>query len=465
MVAPLRQCDALPEIVASRSSRTCCSLLAGLFFVIGLGLGSPPAQAIPDLGRDSAVICDLTLLDHPFQTAFGSYPSMAQSLGASSCFYQWSHRSLIRLTPDQWETFWQRFRQYFVLSLFDAIATSVPLANTWLHEEYHRAVMAVRGIDSYNEVYELDLFAEVIQVSGVKDEQLIDLKLNHNQDLVRLAAAGIEGTLELNYDLQKKQFFDGITTYNNFLYIYNYIGVVSYVGSGTSDLSDRLKDERTDQDDPEERDFVGHDFTSWVYDLHRPNEPYQFRGTHPSGEGVDRYRGKRDLTDEEEKFLNLQGKLIWLNLVDPFWLNLSSFRWSDTTRWNFKLRHFLTSHGYTIDAVVLSRSPQWRQIVTLRGYRNAYRWYPGLEYELIRLPLTSKFSLSPRLAYWQQPRDQRFKTHSIAEGGMGSVTLHYEASENWESFLEVGGKTAGWLASNPYTDSVVETRTGVTVVF
>ncbi|TJZ63124.1 hypothetical protein FAZ15_02165 [Sphingobacterium olei] len=31
-----------------------------------------------------------------------------------------------------------------------------------------------------------------------------------------------------------------------------------------------------------DRDFVGWDFTPWVYDLYRPNEPYEARGICPT---------------------------------------------------------------------------------------------------------------------------------------------------------------------------------------
>ena len=65
------------------------------------------------------------------------------------------------------------------------------------------------------------------------------------------------------------------------------------------------------------RDFVGHDFTSWVYDLHRPDEPYAARGAHPSGVGYDRYRGPDDLTAGEKRYLDHMGRLQLLNFLDP----------------------------------------------------------------------------------------------------------------------------------------------------
>ena len=34
------------------------------------------------------------------------------------------------------------------------------------------------------------------------------------------------------------------------------------------------------------RDFVGLDCNAWVYDLFRPNEPYELRGIHPIGNWI-----------------------------------------------------------------------------------------------------------------------------------------------------------------------------------
>jgi len=70
------------------------------------------------------------------------------------------------------------------------------------------------------------------------------------------------------------------------------------------------------------RDFVGMDFTSWVYDLFRPNEPYTNRGIHPSGVGIKRYIKTSDLTKEEQSYLKLQGFLSLFNFISQKKLQL-----------------------------------------------------------------------------------------------------------------------------------------------
>lgn len=103
-----------------------------------------------------------------------------------------------------------------------------------------------------------------------------------------------------------------------------------YVASDNSTEVDEL----TDEFNPKEgrnigaRDFMGHDFTAWVYDLLRPKGAYQERGIHPSGEGFDRYIKFADLTSDDRIFLRRQAQLQRLNL---------------------SMVHMLTSSGYTVD--------------------------------------------------------------------------------------------------------------------
>jgi hypothetical protein len=74
----------------------------------------------------------------------------------------------------------------------------------WLHEEYHRAAVGRRGINSFNDVYKLQMFSN-IAVSHVVDEDLVRLKREHPAELVRASAAGIEGQAQLVQALERNQ--------------------------------------------------------------------------------------------------------------------------------------------------------------------------------------------------------------------------------------------------------------------
>src|SRR5690606_16136868 len=84
----------------------------------------------------------------------------------------------------------------------------VVLSAQWMHEEFHRAGLTIRGIASYDETYNrLNGGFANGSVSRVKDEDLIRLKKEAPQELVRSFAAGIESEFLLLRGLQKDNFF------------------------------------------------------------------------------------------------------------------------------------------------------------------------------------------------------------------------------------------------------------------
>src|SRR5688572_24886583 len=111
---------------------------------------------------------DLPLLDVPDNFAFGyRAPSMQQSLALTNSFYPLAHAGILRALSDH------RLLSRFAVLGFDLLATWLPPGEAWLHEEFHRAVMSSRGISSYNGTYDLELFAEIIAVSRVRDDDLV----------------------------------------------------------------------------------------------------------------------------------------------------------------------------------------------------------------------------------------------------------------------------------------------------
>ena len=62
--------------------------------------------------------------------------------------------------------------------MFDVATTlllPLPFTDAWVHEEWHRAVLGRRGIDSFDDVYRFRV-TDAIAVSHVRDEDLIRLK-------------------------------------------------------------------------------------------------------------------------------------------------------------------------------------------------------------------------------------------------------------------------------------------------
>jgi hypothetical protein len=345
-------------------------------------------------------------------------------------------------------------------------AITLPLADAWLHEEWHRAVLSNRGIASRNDVYNLDLFASTIAVSHLRDEDLVRLKREHPAEQVRLQEAGIEGELSLATALEKRWFFFDAAPKSRTILWLLYTGVQGYVGLKAGEV-----DSMTDADNAAEgtdvarRDFTGDDFTGWTRDLFRPDEPYGARGVHPSGVGIDRYTKYAHLQPEERRFLEAQGRLSMLNLLDP---NLLGFQGVSVGGWqtHMNLRHFLTPFGYSIDVNLFGKRDSRRVFGTLHFYRNHDRIFPGIEAEIPAPPLgaSDALVLSPRVALWRQPRDQRFMTEHGSAGGLVSLRATKRIGARHAAFMELTGKSAGWVPGEVSLGTTVTLRTGFTVL-
>ena len=408
---------------------------AALAFVFLAGAGTIAGATLPVLDSDN------------FADGFRG-PSMAQSLALTTLFYEESHRAVQRA--------WGKNERYgkMTVALFDAFTSGIiplPLSDPWLHEEFHRAVMANRGVSSFNDVYRFAIAPAAIAVSHVGDDALARMKREHPADFVRLQSAGIEGEYALVQRLEREHFFHDSRAYNLPMYWLVKLNSSFYVLSGTSRAAEREtgRFERDEGTNIRRRDFTGHDFTGWVYDLFRSDEPYEARGVHPSGVGVRRYRTRADLTPEERRFLDTTGRRTLLNFLDPHLVDIGEFH-TGSFRWNASASAVLTSFGTTADLNALVDRGGHRVAVTLHRYANRDRAFPGIEAEWIGARVT------PRIAVWMQPRDQLFRTHDADAGGLAALAIR-----RGRITFEVEAKTAGWVESNVHLDRAVSARLGI----
>lgn len=410
------------------------------------------------------VHCTLPLWDMPFNSQTGQAPSMGQSLAVTTCFYGTLHEGLARGLGTGPGASRHSLTTTLSIAAADILSFYLPPGTSWLHEEWHRAVMTRNGISSYNEVYKFPIGEGVIQVSRVRDDQLARLKAEDNPDLVRLAAAGIESGNEANVDIERRMFYQFNEAPHQFILLVNALEGMFYVQSGSTDEPDRIKEKfNRQQHRQDERDFVGHDVTSWMYDLNRPDEPYANRGPHPLGDGIDRYRGRDDLNSFEQRFLKRQGLYSLLNLVDPIPWGKTRFSgdWSPGY-YIWGLHHYLTSFGADLGGRFLYM-PQIDQkwFARLHLYQNAYRWFPGVEVERIDWPVSPQWALGMRGMIWQQPHEQAFRTRDAMTGGLGALRLSLKRWIIWNPYVEVEGKTEGWVAGNTDLGRSLALRLGI----
>jgi len=421
------------------------------------------------LANAQTTTVDIPVVDIPYNTAHGlRAPSIPQSLALGETFYEATHRGIQRALDDHK---WLARLAIVGADLVDTVILPLPGSDGWVHEEYHRAVLGQRGFGSRNDVYLFKANTDAIAVSHVADEDLVRLKQDHPAEQVRLSAAGLEAEHQLIQGLEKREFFDRSRSFQMPIYWLEKISSIAYVMSGTWDETNGTTDDmnREDGTNVAKRDFTGHDFTAWIYDLSRPHEPYQARGVHPAGVGIDRYIKPSDLTPEEFAYLRHQGRLQLLNLLDPFLVARHHFTVNvhgAPLRLNANVGHLLTSFGRTIDTNLFVARGKANVLLTVHAYANGERSFAGLEAALVDRPVTvfgRALTVSPRIAIWQQPKGQWFRTSESSAGGLVAVKVRRAGKGRLGAFAELEVKTAGWSAGSVALDRNASARVGVSL--
>jgi hypothetical protein len=436
------------------------------------------------------LVFELPLLDIPYQldaaktvnegnVTIGSFfkgyanPGMHLSLALSSDLYTGAHfgiNKIFKVTPEtkrrDW-TFGKRFLFALTLGGADFVLTYAPGFGGWEHEEYHRAVMSRFHVNSFNDMNKFPIGSELISVNHVLDEDLIRFKQESPSDFIRMHVSGIEGEYLLIDKLQRNNFFYGQNLPHEFLYLFSTINSISYVQvcsdpKEANSITEELNEIETDIP---VRDFTGLDFLGWTYDLFRPEEPYNERGIHPTGVGIDRYIKTTDLNPDELSYLEKQGKLQWLNTISPMLIGFKSIRLTNNGLYgNFSVHHYLTSFGNDISLNIFLKCSRFKSVFAFHSYQNYYKSFPAIEANLVdyEIPIFSNsLFISPRLLLGIQPQNQEFKTNSSAFLGLAECKLEFETKSFIHPFIELSAKTNGWVAGNEFLNSNFSCRMGV----
>ncbi|HLL52833.1 MAG TPA: hypothetical protein VK447_04750 [Myxococcaceae bacterium] len=421
---------------------------------------SPPEVLDPP-AREDRLILTVPLLSVESYTA-SRLPGWEQAVAINTSAVLFAHDAVWRATRNIDQPL-LRGLAFGVGSVLSDFLVWLAIDPAWAHEEGHRSVLALYSLpglngaidppgswpDSYRPVY------------GLADAQLAFLKERHNPDMIRLQAAGYESELLGKLALERATFWADRPGGQNILQAaYTHLSVISYFTLCLDQrLSDRLLQDEVDWvgTDVFHRDFTGPDCGGWVYDLHRPDEPYAARGPHPSGVGIRRDRLPSDMSSAELSYLRRQRNLLLLNLVDPHQFGFASFRGTNPFthrpfRWNAQLAHLPTSFGSSTEARVLLAEAQWKLGLTLHGFLNGQAFFPGLTAELFRYPIRPfdhPLDVSATVSLWLQPRAQRFDTAEPSPGAMASLTLSQRVVDAVDLDLRLRGKTAGWVALQP----------------
>jgi hypothetical protein len=429
---------------------------------------------------------DMPLFDLPYQIDamntvgngfFSAYanPSMTQSSAVAMDLYSSFHFGVKKLY-DKWNLdsgfgLWMKKGLWDISLLAGGfLLLYLPGGDGWMHEEFHRAVMTRYGVDSFNDMNTFPFGQAAVYVKSVKDEDLERFKTESPADFVRLSAAGIEGEYFLIDRLQRNTFFynQGLRFYT--LYWSITINSHAYIFvSGDSNENGNSDAQDIQETDMLSRDFTGMDMASWVYDLFRPDEPYSARGTHITGNGINRYRNTTDLTDEELNYLHAQRYWHILNYISPMLLNVNRIALGDTgTYGNFAFRHLLTSFGTDIALNVYLMKNKFNMIFILHNYSNYKNYFPSIEAALVDFPLSLgslNLYLSPRILIGIQPENQKFKTGTPEFVGLAGCRVDLNISKNFLPYFDITAKTDGWVTGNEYLEENISIKVGISARF
>jgi hypothetical protein len=415
---------------------------------------------------------DVPALDVRENAVLGFWPSWRQATAATKDAYYLVHGAILSIPyPEAFPSGLVGVLDYGLIGVADIVALWVPLFGGWNHEEAHRSVLSQYRFHSYDDMYGFPIFSDTVSVSHVKDEDLIRLKREHPADQVRLSSAGIEADFQRQLAFDKDRFYWRTRGATVFAEWFDTVNAILYMTGAANSSSVRQTRELMQKEGSgiADRDFTGLDPDGWVYDLFRPNEPYEARGIHPSGVGIDRYRTTADLTRRERRYLKDTALLSWLNLADPQLLGLYELpggSWGGApAQWNASLSSVMAPFGTTVGLNLFAKAGRYRPFVALHAFMSESLVLPGVDAELVRLPLHfAQASVTPRVRFWLQPKHQLFAERTAYPGGALEARLNLPLTRSLEVYVEGAGKTPGWIAGETFLGPNLNLRTGVEAV-
>ncbi len=444
-----------------------------IYFITTLLSVTSYTQSLKD---STGLYLDIPLLDIPYQTYstnttgsfFSGYanPSMKQSLAMSDNLYGVAHWEINKLIKTNKKIRKILFTNVIAAS-FDLLTFYTPFGMGWLHEEYHRAVMTKRNINSFNDMNTFPFGASEVSVRKVTDENLIMLSDNYKQDFRRLMVAGNEAQFYQIQTLQKNNFFLNQNLPNISLYWMSSMTNIIYVNQSSSDAFNKKVDKLNIEDgvNISKRDFTGPDFTAWADALFFPEKPYTERGIHPSGIGINRYIKPSQLSNEARNYLKKQGALQWLNLLSPQLFGILKIKLKSTNNGiyygSFAVRHLLTPFGNDISLDLFYQTPRNNIFVTIHNYNNLNSSFFGLEVSILEKSLlNNKLQITPRIMVWLQPENQLFFTSKSSLGGLFGGRSSYSFGL-LNPYIEIECKTKGWVMGNVFLEENISINIGL----
>lgn len=442
-----------------------------------LTLPLSPSTAFAAAPNHGQAQLELSLLDLPYNAAYGlRAPSMDQSLDLAFAVDRLAVYGL-RRGFDQVDNPGLRYGLGFpALGALNFLMMYGPIA--WSHEEWHRAVLGSQGIHSRDALYHPSAWHDgLIPVDQVSDADLARLKAEDPANTVRLMEAGMEAQEALVRRIGDELFLHDTRgkqrgpLYSSESWMAMSMQVAEIAGLiYDMNCASPSSDARTDAVNritltEMSRDFTGLDCNAWIYDMRRPDEPYEARGPHPYGEGIDRYRSLEDLSPEEQQALKNQVKLHFINVLNPqlFYIDGFALPSGGGDRWIASLGQQQTPFGWVIDGRFGLRKGGWSSVAGAHLYVSGERVSPGFDLVVPDVELWGPLSVDLGAGLWLQPKELRWDAERLQPGGLLSVRARASLRPGVDAFLALDAKTAGWVMGQEALDAQVGARSGLVV--
>lgn len=399
------------------------------------------------------------------------YPSMNQALNWSADFYEagfWGIDELGNLLfrpgaedASMLKKLGTGAFKYALGLAFSKYGSELPIPlGVWAHEEFHRSVLGVRGIRSFNGNWVFDRWDGTVY--GLSDETLGMLKQDDNENLLYSYVAGVQYEVVLNETVTLTDFYYKRSFPKAALALYNAYYVWDYFRFSASHDSDSAKvlappHENTD---PVQRDYAGSDLTAWVHDMFNPATPYTDRDPFPEGNGVNRRIGYSDLTSEERDYLDKQKKLSLLNFLNPSIFFINRINISDNLSFSFFTQYAPVHFGNSVSVFLPVKFKNTGYLLHATRYSNNTDGGFGFGLGLNNLSLSQKIHTNLRINVWEQPTS--FLGTGKTRGGMINIKTYYSFNQSFSGYIALSGKSKGWALGNPYLDESISASAGIT---
>ena len=425
-------------------------------------------------GQDTATYklrLSLPLFDLPQNYSLPNRgPSMQQSLELSNDFYELSFWGIDALGD---KLFIPKNKKYtkgrkisnaifkYGLGLgFSQYGSELPIPlGVWGHEEFHRSVLGVDNISSKNGNWILNRWDGTVY--GISDYSLTNEKNQNINNLLYSYLAGVQYEIALNQKITLNDFYKNRTLNKNALLLYNAYYTYNYFKFSTSSISDSVKvlAPPHESKNPIERDFAGADLTAWVYDMFNPSTAFTSRDSFPGGDGVNRRIGFSDLSSEGQSYLKKQKDLSLLNFINPAIFFINKIKLNNNFSFNLFTQYSPTHFGNDIAVFVPVKYKKFDLLLNIHNYSNKTASGFGIGTGLYNYILSEKLETDITLNFWNQPKS--FYDNAKIIGGQISLTTKYYFKNNLSGFVNLIGKTKGWIISNPYLKDNVTVQFGL----